>query len=187
MRDNDLEGILAFIQNAESLKNTFRYAFTSNGKQESAAEHSWRLCLLIMVCAERFSQLSLEKLLKLAIIHDLPEAICGDIPAPLQGERSKKIELERASLVHLTTSLPTKLQSEIIELWEEYEESLTEEAKCVKALDKIETLIQHNQGINPSDFDYAFNLSYGSDATAENSVASALRKIVDADTKKHLL
>lgn len=33
---------------------------------------------------------------------------------------------------------------------------VTLEAKAVKALDKLETILQHNQGLNPSDFDYTF-------------------------------
>ena len=28
-------------------------------------------------------------------------------------------------------------------------------------MDKLETLLQHTQGLNPPDFDYAFNLAYG--------------------------
>lgn len=43
-------------------------------------------------------------------------------------------------------------------MWEEYEACRTPEAKLVKALDKAETILQHNQGQNPSGFDYEFNL-----------------------------
>ena len=44
-------------------------------------------------------------------------------------------------------------------MWKEYNEESTPEAKLIKALDKAETIIQHNQGKNPPDFDYEFNLS----------------------------
>ena len=186
MNDNELEGIFAFINQAENLKNTLRHAFTSTGKQESAAEHSWRLCLLIMACAGRFPHLSLEKLLKLAVIHDLPEAVCGDTPAPKQGDHQEKTALERAGLARLTASLPPPLQRELTALWEEYEAASTEEAKCVKALDKIETLMQHNQGKNPPDFDYAFNLGYATAATDADKTAAELRSLVDAGTRSRM-
>jgi len=48
-----------------------------------------------------------------------------------------------------------------VSLWEEYEHAASPEAQAVKALDELETLLQHTQGANPSDFDSTFNLGYG--------------------------
>ena len=77
MDENTLTGILEFINKAENLKNTLRYAYTTNGKRESAAEHSWRLCLLVLVLGPYFEtdneSLDREKLLRLAVIHDLSQ------------------------------------------------------------------------------------------------------------------
>jgi putative hydrolase of HD superfamily len=186
MIDNDLEGTLTFIRRAENLKNTLRYAFTSQGRQESAAEHSWRLGLLLMLCFHRFPHLHQEKLLKLAVVHDLAEAVCGDTPAPLQDSHEMKTTRERASLKNMVQGLPVGPQREILALWEEYESSATEEARCVKAFDKLETLIQHNQGRNPPDFDYSFNLTYAKAATDANETAVLLRSLVDAETRRHI-
>ena len=57
----------------------------------------------------------------------------------------------------------------------------TPEARAVKALDKLETIIQHNQGANPPDFDYAFNLHYGRSHTdaASEPVLAEIRALVD--------
>lgn len=181
-----LEGILTFIKEAENLKNTLRYSFTSNGSQESAAEHSWRLSLLVMMCAGSFPHLDLEKALKLAIIHDLPEAVCGDTPAVYREEYEIKINRERNALTKIVQSLPTKTQNDIIGLWEEYERAETEEAKYVKSLDKLETLIQHNQGVNPPEFDYEFNITYGSELVANNRILSRLKRMIDVETKSHV-
>jgi hypothetical protein len=52
--------------------------------------------------------------------------------------------------------------------------------------DKLETLLQHNQGRNPPDFDYAFNLSYGKRYTAATPLFAALRQLIDADTRSNL-
>lgn len=183
---NALEGILAFIKKAENLKNTLRYSFTSNGSQESSAEHSWRLSLLVMMCAGSFPGLDLEKALKLAIIHDLPEAICGDTPAIHQEKYETKISRERNALVQIVQSLTPKTQNYIIELWEEYERAETEEAKYVKSLDKLETLIQHNQGINPAEFNYAFNITYGNELVEKNEILSRLKQMIDVETKSHI-
>ena len=40
---------LRFIREAERLKNVLRTAYTSEGRHESTAEHSWRLALLAAV------------------------------------------------------------------------------------------------------------------------------------------
>lgn len=186
MNNTELEGILTFIKEAENLKNTLRFAFTSKGRQESSAEHTWRLCLLLLVCACRLPHLHLEKLLKLAVIHDLAEAVCGDTPAISRTDHAAKTALERRALTRLLRPLSGRLKEQILDLWEEYESAATEEARCVKAFDKLETLVQHNQGVNPPGFDYAFNLEYGIAATAEINVASQLRKLIDSDTKKHI-
>ena len=56
-----------------------------------------------------------------------------------------------------------------------------------KALDKAETILQHNQGINPPDFDYEFNLQYGASYFKEDGRMAALRARLDQETKKHIM
>ena len=53
-----------------------------------------------------------------------------------------------------------------------------------KALDKIETLLQHIQGDNPPGFDYAFNLDYGRVATDATPLTRTLREILDTETAR---
>ena len=83
MNSEEVSGVLAFIKKAEGLKNTLRHSFTSNSRQESAAEHSWRLCLFIMACAPWFRNLDCEKLLRLAVIHDLETKLVVRVDLPV--------------------------------------------------------------------------------------------------------
>ncbi|MEI4220283.1 MAG: HD domain-containing protein [Candidatus Dasytiphilus stammeri] len=62
---------LQFIREAEKLKDTLRSSFTSQGRQESTAEHSWRLCLMALTFEDQLKSLNFAKLLKLCVIHDL--------------------------------------------------------------------------------------------------------------------
>lgn len=181
-----LNECIAFIQRAENLKNTLRSAHTSQGRHESAAEHSWRLCLLILVFARYFEGADANKLLRLAVVHDLGEAVCGDIPAIVQSELDKKSETERRGMCELCTGLPESIHSEMLALWDEYELAETLEAKIVKGLDKLETIMQHNQGKNPPDFDYEFNLSYGHDITSVLPLLEQLREVIDKNTRKNV-
>lgn len=60
------------------------------------------------------------------------------------------------------------------------------EALAVKALDKLETLLQHTQGANPEDFDYAFNLGYGRRYTSGEPLFAAIRAQLDEDTRRRM-
>ena len=182
MRADELDGVLAFLRAAERLKTVTRSGWTSTGKAESVAEHTWRLCLMAMVLYGRAEDIDLARLLKMCVIHDLGEAIGGDVPAPAQVAGSPKAGQERADLLSLVEPLPAAGQREILELWDEYEAASSPEAKLAKGLDKLETILQHTQGRNPDDFDYAFNLDYGQRYTAADPVLAALRSRLDEVT-----
>lgn len=152
-----LERYLQFMREAERLKNVLRSARTSTGRHESTAEHTWRLALLALVLADEKPELDLPRVLAMCLVHDLGEAYEGDIPAVAQCDPASKAAAELAAMERLTPLLPAEAAARIRTLWEEYEACATPEARWVKALDKAETILQHNQGANPADFDYEFN------------------------------
>lgn len=185
MNASDIGGVLAFLRAAEALKATPRSGFTSAGDPESVAEHTWRLCLWALALHPSFPEVDFERLAKICIIHDLGEAIGGDIPAPAQAANSAgKSAAERRDLLQLVEPLPAPLRSEIVELWDEYEAATTPEARLAKALDKLETILQHNQGANPPDFDYRFNLGYARQHTARPELIAEIRRILDDETER---
>jgi len=184
MRADEIEGVLTFLRAAERLKTVMRSGWTSEGQQESVAEHTWRLCLMAMLLYGHTPGIDLARLLKMCLIHDLGEAIGGDLPAPAQKAGVSKADEERSDLVQLIAPLPPALRREIIELWDEYEAVGSPEAKVAKGLDKLETILQHNQGKNPANFDYAFNLEYGLRYTAADPIMSALRQRLDEETAR---
>lgn len=182
MREIELKGILDFLRGAEQLKNTLRSSRTSNGRHESTAEHTWRLCLIVLLLEKEYPDIDILKLIKICIIHDLGEAINGDIAAVDQVKGMDKGVDERKDLELLTRPLPQNLQEEILVLWDEYENASSKEALLAKAFDKIETVLQHTQGKNPPDFNYGFNLSYGKKYTDYDELTSKLRALIDKDT-----
>jgi putative hydrolase of HD superfamily len=184
MQPDELEGILTFLRAAERLKTIVRSGWTSDGQPESVAEHTWRLCLMAMVLYSNSPGIDLARLLQMCLIHDLGEAIGGDVPAPLQQTGSPKSGRERADLLELIDSLPATLRDDIVSLWDEYEAAASAEARVAKGLDKLETILQHTQGKNPADFDYAFNLSYGQQYTSADPVLAALRARLDQETSR---
>jgi putative hydrolase of HD superfamily len=185
MKQSEIEGVLEFLRAAEALKNAHRSAWTSGGQPESVAEHTWRLCLMAMLLADGFPEVDFARLVKICIIHDLGEAIGGDIPAIHQVPGESKAAQERADLLQLLEPLPERMRAEITGLWDEYEAAATPEAKLAKALDKLETILQHNQGMNPPDFDYRFNLGYGTGYTRGHPLIETIRAMLDQDTADH--
>lgn len=184
MTREDLADLLAFIAAAERLKDTARSGWTSSGRQDTVAGHTWRLCLMALVFHPYFPETDLARLLQICILHDLGEAVHGDIPAPQQSAPGGKGIAERADLLEFLTPLPEPLKTEFLSLWDEYDAALTPEAQLAKALDKLETIIQHNQGANPASFDYDFNLEYGRQYTDLHPLLAELRVELDAITRR---
>jgi len=181
---NEALGVLRFLYDAERLKNVYRTSWTSGGQPESVASHTWRLSLMALIFERSFPDVDIGRLLKMCIVHDLGEAIGGDIPAIYQQSNAPKADQERKDLLVLLEPLPDIIKHEILALWDDYEAAASPEARIAKALDKLETLLQHNQGANPPDFDYTFNLQYGRKFTDAVPLAAALRSIIDAETKQ---
>lgn len=187
--DVDIESLLAFLRGVETLKTTHRSGYTSAGTPESVAEHTWRLSLMAMLIQPSISDVDFARLVKMCLVHDLGEAIGGDVPAPEQARRTAagdpgKSADERRDLVALVNPLPQAQRDEILGLWDEYEAAATREAQLAKALDKLETILQHTQGRNPADFDYAFNLDYGRQHTDRVPLVAAIRSLVDRETAR---
>lgn len=178
-----LEHILAVVRQAGALKDTERSAYTFMGRRESTAEHSWRLGFFAMLLQPLYPTLNMEMVLKLCLIHDLGEALHGDIPAVEQDAAVSKSLGERRDLLSVLQELPEEERERLVRLWDDYDQARTPEARLVKALDKLETLLQHTEGRNPPDFDYAFNLEYGRQYTELDEVTRALRALIDAQTR----
>lgn len=99
---------------------------------ESDAEHSYSLAMLVMLFAP--SSLDLSKCLQLALVHDLPEVFCGDfVPGEISEAEKAKFEQSAMAKVVKETGLPR-----LTELFEEYEQRRTPEAKFVWILDRLD-------------------------------------------------
>lgn len=181
-----IESYLAFIKELGQLKDVCRTAWTSGGRRESTAEHSWRLAVFAGVFLEEFQELDKTKVLMMALLHDVGEIYDGDISAALLPDPQQKYKEEEAAAQKVFVLLPQNQGSICRALWQEYEEGKTKEARLVKALDKAETIIQHNQGHNPEDFDYTFNLNYGASCFEWDEMLIKLRAAIDEETRNHI-
>jgi putative hydrolase of HD superfamily len=138
-----IQNILQFIHEAEKLKKELRHSWLSDGRQESVAEHCWRVSLMAITMAPQLTKnLDLLKTLKMVAIHDISEVFVGDMPA-FSNDREKHRQFEKEAMAGFLSKHDFPAAKEIFELWEECEAGITLEAKFVKALDKLEVRIQH--------------------------------------------
>ena len=180
---NEMKSILLFLKETERMKNITRTAWTTAGKQESVAEHSWRLSIFALLLEDYFPNANFSRIIKMCLVHDLGEAIEGDISAIKQVDEKIKQAIEERGINQILLPLSETLKNKIYSLWNEYNEAKTIESKIAKAIDKIETIIQHNQGKNPSNFNYEFNLNYGKDYAQFDEFIKIIREFVDKDTE----
>lgn len=153
--------VIEFMSFVEPLKNVMRHSTTSGGRLESVAEHCWMLCMLATVCFEAVEvEVDQLRVLKMLIVHDLPEIITDDIPAFDKAEEdAEELHMaEAAALAQLVVNLPDDLKAELTDLFEEFEAGETNEAQFANAIDKAEAFIQHNiadiETWDQDDFDY---------------------------------
>ncbi|GAA0343209.1 HD domain-containing protein [Bacillus carboniphilus] len=147
---NDLLKILEIIKLGEKLKFEMRHSWLSNGRQESVAEHTWRVSLMAMLIEPYLKQkVDSSRLLKMIIIHDLVEAEAGDIPAfdtmDNHTVKEQKAMNEIKSIEKIRDTLGGAMGEELYNLWFEFENKETFESKVANALDKLEAQIQHNE------------------------------------------
>lgn len=168
-----MEEILNFLIEVGKLKGKKRRGWLIHQikNPETTAEHIFSLAILVWVLGRK-KKLNLERLIKLALIHDLCEVYSLDLtsydaaalpekgkitvkdlfkikpkpgrPTTLQRKKLEKIKqkLEMKAMEKLILKLPSDLKKEIKNLWLDYEMGLTKEGRFTKQADKIINLLQ---------------------------------------------
>jgi putative hydrolase of HD superfamily len=178
----DTRKLIETLGTAENLKNNTRHSWTSKGRHESVAEHSWRLALFAYFLKDEFPEADMDKVIRMCLFHDMGEAFTGDIPsfnktAPDEEEESRQLNI-------WVDSLPAPYNMELRALYKEMDALETLEARIYKALDKLEVIIQHNEAELSSwiPLEYTLNLDYGNENVAFSEYLTKLRKEVYNDT-----
>ncbi|CAK9171372.1 unnamed protein product [Ilex paraguariensis] len=133
-----------FLSLCHRLKTTKRAGWVKREVQnpESIADHMYRMGLMALIASD-IPGVCRDKCIKMAIVHDIAEAIVGDI-TPADGiPKLEKSRREQEALDHMCKLLGGGPRAgEIHELWMEYEENSSLEAKVVKDFDKVEMILQ---------------------------------------------
>ena len=178
--------LLQILSVAEKLKCNTRHCYTSSGRHESVAEHSWRLALMAMLVAPEFPEADMNKVIRMCLIHDLGEAFTGDIPS--FDKREEDAKKEEAVLEQWVQTLPSDTSGRMLQLLSEMNALETREAKIYKALDKLEAVIQHNESDLSTwlPLEYDLQLQYGEENVQFSPYLQALKQQINACTKQKI-
>jgi putative hydrolase of HD superfamily len=178
----EVKSFLEVMHLAERLKDAVRHSYSSGGRRESVAEHSWRITLMAYFLQDEFPQADMNKVMEMCLVHDLGECFTGDIPTFLKTDADER--QEKHLLDQWVESLPKPYSSKLHDLYIEMEALETQEAKIYKALDKLEAVLQHNEAPISTWIprEYELNVTYGSDQAAFSPYLTELREQIRRDT-----
>lgn len=153
-----LEAQLAFLMEADKLKNIYRQTYTRVDdlppqpegssvtqpypRRENDAEHSFSLALFTAVLAEYSNEpIDVLKTMKMVLVHDIVEIDAGDTYCYDEAAKTTKRERELRAADRLFGLLPEEQQAEYRALWDEFEEGKTPEARFAAVMDRIQPLL----------------------------------------------
>ena len=138
-----MKNIVDFFEIAEKLECEYRLTRMSNGAPQTVASHSWNMAMMVMVLKPYLKNpVNMERVYELCLLHDLPGAIAHDVPLHEQTDaaRAQKRVDECAAIGQIVDLLKN---DDIRVRFDEYDMRESYESKLVKALDVLDTAVQH--------------------------------------------
>ena len=143
---------LSFIEEIDQLKSVYRqtHVKSDNNRNENSAEHSWHIALMANILAPYADEpIDLSRVVTMLLLHDIVEIDAGDTFAfaeqqDLDAQEDKELE----ALERIFGLLPEPQSSNMKQLWLEFEQAETVDARFAKAMDRVLPLVQNmsNQG-----------------------------------------
>lgn len=126
------------------LKQIYRQGWLRRGvprqRCESIAEHSFGVAVLALWLAQSQPELEVNKVVRMALLHDLGEVYAGDIIPGDGVSEEEKHQREAEAVRQILSRLPDGLEH--IKLWVEYEAGVSAEARFVRQIDRLEMGLQ---------------------------------------------
>ncbi len=137
---------LAFSLEIDKEKNVFRQTHLSgHGRNENDAEHAWHMALMAYLLREYSNEpIDISRVMLMCLIHDIVEIDAGDTYAYDEKGLETQKERENAAKERIFSILPEDQKTELISVFDEFEENQTAEARFAHALDNLQPLILNN-------------------------------------------
>ena len=138
-----LEQQIRFIVEIDKVKNIFRQTYLADGKRkENDAEHSWHLAVMAVLLKEHMKEaVDVARVMTMVLIHDLVEIDAGDTYAYDDAGAKTKGERELKAADRIFGLLPEDQGRYFRELWDEFEEYQSADAKFAHLLDNFQPFL----------------------------------------------
>jgi putative hydrolase of HD superfamily len=132
-----LSKLTDFFLHLDELKAVNRRTYIRGGeRRENSAEHSWHLAMACWVfAAELDEQVDIDRLIKLALVHDLGEIGAGD--TFLYSKQRSVAHLNERKSIEDTVAHEGNVIPDMLELWDEQEMGISKEARLLKVVDRL--------------------------------------------------
>lgn len=179
---------LNFIKEIDKIKYIQRKSKLFNSeRRENDAEHSWHLAMMVLILSEYSNEsLDLLKVITMVLIHDIVEIDSGDIFLyDLKNNHTNTAE-ELKAAERIFGMLPEEQAKKYINIWLEFEQAETKEAKFAKAIDRLEPILQNleNNGGTWNEFEVPFSSVYNKSKSI-NKGSNILWQYVEKLIKKY--
>eukprot|EP00275_Glaucocystis_incrassata_P001562 EC123335.1.p1 GENE.EC123335.1~~EC123335.1.p1 ORF type:complete len:192 (+),score=31.90 EC123335.1:74-649(+) len=145
MSDIEPSSVIEFLNICGKLKVTKRTGWVNHNVKlpESVSDHMYRMAIIGFLAPPAVNR---DKVIKMALVHDLAEALVGDITPFCGVSKEEKQRREQEAMNHIRQILrESPIGDEMFSLWTEYEDGTTPEAKFVKDVDKFEMILQASE------------------------------------------
>jgi putative hydrolase of HD superfamily len=145
-----MQQIIDFILELDKLKGVTRKVRPLGlDRYENSAEHSWQLALLA-IALSRYAEgpVDIERAIRMLLVHDVGEIDAGDVMAFAHINWEERKAAERAAVMRIFSILPEEDSSGLLELWREFEQGESAEARFAHAVDRAMPVLLNlaNQG-----------------------------------------
>lgn len=144
MNNERLMKQIRFITEIDKMKQVFRQnVVIGTQRNENDAEHSWHMAVMAVLLSQYSAeaQIDMLKVLKLTLVHDLVEVYAGDTFCYDEKGCEDKADREIKAAKSLFNILPEDQAEEMWQLWREFEELVTPEARFAACLDRLQPLL----------------------------------------------
>jgi putative hydrolases of HD superfamily len=133
-----MQEVVNFILELDKLKGVTRKIKPLGlDRYENSAEHSWQLAMFAMALAQYAdAPVDLNRVIRMILVHDVGEIDTGDTLVFAEGGWEERKAAELLAAKRILGMLPEPLNAELLALWQEFEQSDTDDARFAGAVDR---------------------------------------------------
>lgn len=161
MNDQRIDKQFQFLREIDKEKEINRQTYLADAsRKENDAEHAWHAAVMTILLSEYANEeIDVLKTVRMILLHDVVEIDAGDTYAYDEMGKKTQREREERAAERIYGILPEDQKQRLLELWEEFEEAKTPEARFAHAMDNLQPLMLNDATDGKSWVEHGIELS----------------------------